>query len=48
MLDLNEIIGASVTMMRDQCTRAKQTLFAVVPPEPIAVRGDAAKLRQRN
>jgi len=46
MLDLNEIIGASVTMMRDQCARAKQTLFAVVPPEPIAVRGDAAKLRQ--
>ena len=46
LLDLNEIIGASVTMMRDQCARAKQTLFAVVPPEPIAVRGDAAKLRQ--
>ena len=46
MVDLNEIIGASVTMMRDQCARAKQTLFAVLPPEPIEVRGDPAKLRQ--
>jgi len=45
-LDLNEIIGASVTMMRDQCARGKQTLFAVLPPEPIDVHGDPAKLRQ--
>ena len=45
-LDLGEIVRASVTMMRDQCSRAKQTLFAVLPPEPIEVRGDAAKLRQ--
>jgi signal transduction histidine kinase/HAMP domain-containing protein len=45
-LDLNEIIGASVTMMRDQSARAKQTLFAVLPPEPIQVHADPAKLRQ--
>ena len=45
-LDLNEIISASVTMMRDQCARTKQTLFAVLPPEPIDVHADPAKLRQ--
>src|SRR6202030_4271331 len=30
-VDLSEIIKASVTMMRDQCSRAKLTLFAVLP-----------------
>ncbi len=45
-VDLSEIIKASVTMMRDQCSRAKLTLLAVLPPEPIEVQGDPAKLRQ--
>jgi signal transduction histidine kinase len=45
-VDLSEIIKASVTMMRDQCSRAKLTLFAVLPPDPIEVQGDPAKLRQ--
>ena len=45
-VDLSEIIKASVTMMRDQCSRAKLTLFAVLPPDPIEAQGDPAKLRQ--
>ena len=45
-VDLSEIIKASVTMMRDQCSRAKLTLLAVLPPDPIEVQGDPAKLRQ--
>jgi signal transduction histidine kinase len=45
-VDLSEIIRTSVTMMREQCSRAKQTLFAVVPPEPIDAQGDPAKLCQ--
>jgi signal transduction histidine kinase/HAMP domain-containing protein len=45
-VDLSEIIKTSVTMMRDQCARAKLTLFAVLPPDPIEVQGDPAKLRQ--
>jgi signal transduction histidine kinase len=45
-VDLADIVSTSVTMMRDQCSRAKLTLFAVLPPEPIEVRGDPAKLRQ--
>jgi len=45
-VDLSEIIKASVTMMRDQCSRAKLTLFAVLPPDSIEVQGDPAKLRQ--
>jgi len=45
-VDLSEIIKASVTMMRDQCSRAKLTLLAVLPPDPIEVLGDPAKLRQ--
>src|SRR5438874_2734260 len=45
-VELSEIIKASVTMMRDQCSRAKLTLFAVLPPDPIEAQGDPAKLRQ--
>jgi signal transduction histidine kinase/HAMP domain-containing protein len=45
-VDLSEIIRTSVTMMREQCSRAKQTLFAVLPPEPIDAQGDPAKLCQ--
>src|SRR5260370_21922787 len=45
-LDLRQIVESSVTIMRDQCTRAGLSLTAVMPDESLLFWGDPAKLRQ--
>jgi signal transduction histidine kinase len=45
-LDLRQIVESSVTIMRDQCTRAGLSLTAVLPDESLLFWGDPAKLRQ--
>src|SRR5438132_110866 len=43
-LDLRQIVESSVTIMRDQCTRAGLSLTAVLPDESLLFWGDPAKL----
>jgi signal transduction histidine kinase len=45
-LDLRQIVESSVTIMRDQCTRAGLSLTAMMPDESLLFWGDPAKLRQ--
>jgi signal transduction histidine kinase len=45
-LDLRQIVESSVTIMRDQCTRAGLSLTAGMPDESLLFWGDPAKLRQ--
>jgi signal transduction histidine kinase len=45
-LDLRQIVESSVTIIRDQCTRAGLSLTAAMPDESLLFWGDPAKLRQ--
>jgi signal transduction histidine kinase len=45
-VDLGELIGSSLNMMREQCARAELSLTAQLPEAPLRLWADAAKLRQ--
>src|ERR1700722_11029790 len=45
-LDVAEIVGICAKIMRDQCDRAQLTLSIAMPDAPLAIKADAAKLRQ--
>jgi len=45
-LDFRAIVESSVTIMREQCTRAGLSLTAVMPDATLLLWGDPAKLRQ--
>lgn len=45
-LDLRDVIGDCVSMVREQCLKAGLTLDVAPMPEPVILNADAAKLRQ--
>ncbi len=45
-VDLNDIIESCADMMRDQCGKAQLDFRVVVPPTPLVIMAEAAKLRQ--
>jgi signal transduction histidine kinase len=45
-LDVAETVGICAKIMRDQCDRAQLSLSIALPNAPLAIKADAAKLRQ--